>query len=107
MHFTSSAIYDPNSMSPWLMDRCKKMPGMLLYCIIVRRPVGDPIDNFRTSCARGANPLNFVQPHHPLRPCAEHTCAEHTKAAAEARAAAKSAKFQADPLPRRSPPFAR
>ena len=39
------------------------MPGMLLNCIIVWCTVGDPIDNFRTSCARRANPLNFVQAH--------------------------------------------
>jgi hypothetical protein len=36
---------------------------MLLNGIIVWRRVGDLIDNFRTSCARRANPLNFVQPH--------------------------------------------
>jgi hypothetical protein len=39
------------------------MPGMVLNSIIVSCTVVDPIDNFRTSCARRANPLNFVQAH--------------------------------------------
>ena len=44
------------------------MSGMLLNSVIVWRPVGDPIDNFRASRARRANPLNFVQPHESAAP---------------------------------------
>src|SRR5271166_5046167 len=39
------------------------MPGMLLNGVIIWRPIGDPIDNFRASRARRADLLNFVQPH--------------------------------------------
>ncbi len=63
MHFAPCAVYDPDSVSSRLIDRCKQVPGMLLDSIVVWRTIDDLIDNLGASRAGWTNPLNFVQPH--------------------------------------------